>query len=100
MQAIIAWITAHPMQALAIGLALYAFLTKKITLQGLLQEIVKDIQNVVNPGPGPGPAPDPAAPTLDTLLQQLVAILVQARSKGDAALEQATLKLIVATSQK
>lgn len=98
MQAIIAWITAHPMQALAIGLALYAFLTKKITLQGLLQEIVKDIQNVVNPGPGP--APDPAAPTLDTLLQQLVAILVQARSKGDAELEQATLKLIVATSQK
>lgn len=94
-QGILVWVTAHPQAAIAIGLAVYLFATKKLTLSGLFQEIVKDIQNVVTPSPAPGPTPTPGpVPALPDIIAQLIALLQQARQSGDKELESAALKII------
>lgn len=97
-QGIIAWVVANPQMAAAIGLAIYLFATKKLTFSGLIQEIVKDIQNVITPNPGPAPGPTPApgplTPAVSTFLEELIAILQQARKAGNKDVEEATLKLL------
>lgn len=88
------WAYANPGFAAAIVVAIYAFATKKLTVQGLIQEIIADIQRYVK---GPGPAPTPApAPTdeLLALLQQLITLLNDAKQSGDREQEASALVLL------
>jgi hypothetical protein len=96
------WAQANPGVAMALVAAIYAFATKKLTLQGLFAEILKDVQLLFKPQPTPPPGPTPApgpstTPALD-LLQQLIALLLHARASGDKELEDATMKLIAHTA--
>lgn len=93
-QVIWAWVLANPGMALAIGAAIYAFLTKKITLQGLIQTILEDIKVVVKPNDPTPPGPDQVKPDVAALLQELIQLLLKAKAEKDPETEAAVLKVM------
>lgn len=106
MSAIWAWIAANPAFATAIGVALYALLTKKITLSGFINQIIHDFLVAIgkkDPNvPVVTPPVDPVNPVVDpvpqfdvsTLLQLLIPLLLKAKASGDKESEEAVLKVM------
>lgn len=99
MQGIWDWIVANPAAAAAAAVAIFAFATGRLTLGGLLAAIMDAFKR---PGPVTPPVTDPTVPPVTppgpanwlTMIQMIVALITQARAKGDKAEEEAALKLL------
>lgn len=96
MQEFLAWIYANPTLAAAIAVAIFAFMTGKITIAGLIAAITDAFKPKIPPVVVVDPA-NPAPPSPNnwlTMIQMILALITKARAEGDKAAEEAALKLL------
>jgi hypothetical protein len=96
---------ANPAFAAAIVAGLYAVFTKKITIGGLFQQLLKDFMAIIGkPATPPANPTTPATPVVDptkpldisTLLQLLLPLLLKAKEEGNKVDEEAVLRVMAA----
>ena len=100
---IVAWIMANKALAIAIAVAVYAFVTGRITLSGLATEVWEDVKKVLSfQQPDAGLITTPSKPLPSTpaaVLQELVGVLSSAVASGNKELLDAAVTVLVHTSK-